>query len=1101
MNGVHSVQGQARAALEVFLRNILPHCDLGALAQELDRASLAQQLWHEGLALLFRVLFVAKLERPRKTQQCDPLVARESWQEHSIVHCLAPLARKLSKNETGLQASSLEKRLRESFDQFRQHHDWGIFCAANTALLDQLPWGDENVARFLNQLLNEPGTQEAMAQWTPEDLGRVYEGLLGLEPGITTTASCRLRRAALEVVVPLEQGESYRSRRGTGIQWVEEIPAEQFYVRAGLGRKTTGAYYTPAPFVAFLVRQALEPLVELHSPSAAPQPRALLRITVLDPAMGCGLFLVEACRFLGSALYQACCQVWRQGDQRQRLDVLELSREAFVDERKGPNEPEALDEPTSSQGDAPPLALIDCRRLVANHCLYGIDQNDKARDLAAMILDLECFTEGQPLRALDDHLVAGDALTGIFLRHLRRRPRSGRPLDTVFIQGLQSQYDELCRQRELATPGTWANHEASRSLRRVAALWAGVAKEDGSRRRDDELYVAAVKAMIRGEQPPEKDSQRLQLLCQIGSSGIVPELAFPEVFGTVEPQFSDVPVSDDSGHGQGGFHAVLGNPPWDKALPLEREFFASHDVAVLSVPTARERKPLYAKMKSAVPSLAQGWEDYQAPFLWERRLVERAYEWQTAVLTGPGRRRKTGGHGDRYRYFVERGWECLRPGGQLALVLPNALYGTAGATGVRRLLLQEMAWKVCLGFTNTNRIFDIGQGQRFCLIVAEKGASTVGVGVCFGVSETDWLERDDWQDRLLLMESRFLASLSPDYFCFPEVHSQEELDTLRVLAGPGRVPAGELFEQERLNFYQEMNMTTDSRRFTELAKVLGELELPDSTNPRLREALSLQEAGWLVVHEKGTFHSYDDQHKAQPRYLCHARRLNGGPDRAKREAARAACFFRLAGRSTVHASESEKSVFTLLPPGTVVGNSALTESAPYLRPNSRALILLALLNSSCFNCLVDFRMGTNLNQFLLNALPLPRLDSWQELFCAHGALRLVCNHPGFEPLWREQMQDSWRELEAPWNWPAVGTPKERQRVRAALDAVVASAYGLKPHQYEVVLSRLGPHSPLRQAAPLARRALVRLYDDGVEAFVQAEDPYTHIPLVQDLPSA
>ena len=119
----------------------------------------------------------------------------------------------------------------------------------------------------------------------------------------------RLRRAKLEVVLPAEHSARYRgngAKTGTRVAWVEDIPAGRFFLRVGLGRKTTGSYYTPHAFVRFLVRETLAPQIAERSPDFDPNPAAILALKVIDPATGSGHFLVEACRYLAEALYGAC---------------------------------------------------------------------------------------------------------------------------------------------------------------------------------------------------------------------------------------------------------------------------------------------------------------------------------------------------------------------------------------------------------------------------------------------------------------------------------------------------------------------------------------------------------------------------------------------------------------------------------------------------------------------------------------------------------------------------------------------------------------------------------------------------------------------------
>ena len=107
--------------------------------------------------------------------------------------------------------------------------------------------------------------------------------------------------------IDADDGEESNGRgKKTKVLWIEEIPPHRFYLRVGLGRKASGSYYTPHSFVRFLVQETLGPQVEERSPQNDPKPLEILKLKVLDPAMGSGHFLVEACRFLGEKLYEAC---------------------------------------------------------------------------------------------------------------------------------------------------------------------------------------------------------------------------------------------------------------------------------------------------------------------------------------------------------------------------------------------------------------------------------------------------------------------------------------------------------------------------------------------------------------------------------------------------------------------------------------------------------------------------------------------------------------------------------------------------------------------------------------------------------------------------
>jgi hypothetical protein len=130
----------------------------------------------------------------------------------------------------------------------------------------------------------------------------------------------------------------------------------------------------------------------------------------------------------------------------------------------------------------------------------------------------------------------------------------------------------------------------------------------------------------------------------------------------------------------------------------------------------------------------------------------------------------------------------------------------------------------------------------------------------------------------------------------------------------------------------------------------------------------------------------------------------------------------------------------------------------------------------------------------------PMVDSLiSDAFTAHAALRLTCNHSGYEPLWREQVGDAWREEgKEPFSWPVLAGDDERWEVRAAIDAVVADAYGLSRDQYEHVLSTFS-----QKSYPKAPQLCLAKFDElkkiGLDAFTRKYDPYHDIPLNENLP--
>jgi N-6 DNA Methylase len=142
-------------------------------------------------------------------------------------------------------------------------------------------------------------------------------------------------------------------------------------------RRRTGSHYTPRSLTAPIVKRALEPAFARLGPDAKPE--AVLDLKVCDPAMGSGAFLVEACRVFGERLVQA----WARWPETRPMIP--------------PDEDEHL----------------HARRLVAQRCLYGVDKNPRAVDLARLSLWLATLARDHEFTFLDHALKCGDSLVGL----------------------------------------------------------------------------------------------------------------------------------------------------------------------------------------------------------------------------------------------------------------------------------------------------------------------------------------------------------------------------------------------------------------------------------------------------------------------------------------------------------------------------------------------------------------------------------------------------------------------------------------------------------------------------------------------------------------
>ncbi|MFH9863008.1 Eco57I restriction-modification methylase domain-containing protein [Streptomyces sp. NPDC017202] len=352
------------------------------------------------------------------------------------------------------------------------------------------------------------------------------------------------------------------------------IPNGTLYVTESSLRKNTGTHYTPRFLAEEVVLHALEPLVYEPGPlqtadtgewrlKSADQ---ILDLKVADIAMGSAAFLVAACRYLADRLIEA----W-ENEGRTDAMVYRAGR--------------AVDAVTAADAEQDPV-VVEARRQVIEHCLYGVDINPMAVEMAKLSLWLVSMDPERPFTFLDDRLVCGDSLLGVHsmeqLQSVHMKP-SGQT--DVLAEQARELVDQLTRERLAITaikgvdlPALQKKRERleevnrhSRRLRLVGDLIAGAAlatcasgrvpwyEEEGGERVRDLFPRAAwiVRQIV--EEGVEDDSEVLQgarataeewLAAESiqGALGRLPvhwPLIFPEVFSL-----------------RGGFDAVVGNPPF-----------------------------------------------------------------------------------------------------------------------------------------------------------------------------------------------------------------------------------------------------------------------------------------------------------------------------------------------------------------------------------------------------------------------------------------------------------------------------------------------------------------------------------------------------------
>ena len=350
-------------------------------------------------------------------------------------------------------------------------------------------------------------------------------------------------------------------------EWGEPVVYHKgsFYVTEGRDRRSSGTHYTPKTLTEMIVKEALEPVVYDGPAKGASRaewklksPNELLNLKVCDPAMGSGAFLVQVCRYLGDRLVDA----W---------EIAEKAGKAI--DRYGVVTESPPKEPMSKVMDD---RLCIARQLVAEKCLYGVDINPLAVELAKLSIWLVTISKDRPFGFLDHNLKSGDSLLGISnidqLVQFRMKP-SARGVGNLMELPIRQMVAEAAAEREairnahvrdindvrLQIQHNKNAENITRHLKDYADYFIGQVFSLGkpSRKTDAMLDSASMTSSILLN--PEIDAHTASSLKKdsiVRLSYDLPAgqtaarrpfhwaIEFPEVFA------------------QGGFNAIVGNPPF-----------------------------------------------------------------------------------------------------------------------------------------------------------------------------------------------------------------------------------------------------------------------------------------------------------------------------------------------------------------------------------------------------------------------------------------------------------------------------------------------------------------------------------------------------------
>nr|WP_314444413.1 hypothetical protein [uncultured Sphingomonas sp.] len=700
-------------------------------------------------------------------------------------------------------------------------YNGGLFAPARTPLLEQVRLPDSIIAPLLDKLSFErDGSSRSYINYrdlTVQQLGSIYERLL-----------------EHEVV------------RGNGIVAVQPN---------AFARKGSGSYYTPDGLVSLILEKTLEPLFgEARTGFAAVIARiekddnegdvaaelneadpaaALLKLRICDPAMGSGHFLVSLVDLIADKVLEAMAEATALAEEAGYDHVSPVADEIAAIRRT------ILRNARDRAWDINEAQLDDrhiVRRMVLKRCVYGVDKNPMAVELAKVSLWLHTFTVGAPLSFIDHHLRCGDSLFGLGVRDaietasnlggqllwheaLRNAHRSAEAMRT--IESLtDAEIGEAHRSAKMWSDVELMTGELDSFVSFMHALdWLDLSKEkkglvrlwlDG--RFGDAIPIARGRKEPQGGKAKPQEVEAFRELWRTAR-----RLIEEERFFNWQIAFPGVWQDWESSKPRGGFDAIVGNPPWDRFEFEEIPWFAARDpnIALERLKSKREERIL--KLKQERPELHRQFCDAST----RRRQAAKVVK-----FSGIYSELNTGKL-NIYKTFVERSCQLVNARGMVGLLTPIGIGTDHNVSKFVKRITKGRNLKAFIAFENRRRwLFKDVHAEDQPTVFIMGGASREFETFEYAV-KLHQLPSGEKPTQPVELSRDTLKLLNPNTGTMPIVRTMDGLSLLLktynnfpiFIERPGRNECA-LFA---VKYRQMINMTSRSRGFR-TKKMLTEME-------------------------------------------------------------------------------------------------------------------------------------------------------------------------------------------------------------------------------------------------------------------------------------
>lgn len=864
-------------------------------------------------------------------------------------------------------------------------------------------------------------------------------------------------------------------------------------------RKVSGSYYTPDDLVKLVVKETLGPIVEekklnfskkvealrtasigdsekLKALSSFDVAEALLDIKVCDPAMGSGHFLVHLIDLLADEINDAVEDSGNLVPKEWGIYRSPVYKE--IENVRSQLLSNAEENKWKIDGDQVDDRQI-IRRLFLKRCVYGVDKNPMAVELAKVSLWLHTVTLGAPLTFVDHHLQCGDSLFGLWIETaLKKSDQYGSPL--LWKEYMRRAYQAADQMREMEQITDSEIKQAKDSakiyknlrdstqgldeiLKFVNALdWLKI-DTNGKKQAVKSFFDGQLGdpvAILTNEEIPNTDveygSEFLSILNEVR------DLIKEERFMNWQLAFPGVWSDWEKKELTGGFDAIIGNPPWDRMKLEQTEWFSERRPDIAETVRANDRKKKIKALSEIGDPLAKEYDKASGRIATAREFARKCGEYPLL----------SGGDINLYSLFVERALSLVNNAGMIGLLVPSGIAHDFNAAAFFKHVTSNGQLRAFYDFENGRRgrrtqpfFPDVARQMKFCVFIASGTHSSLPVKCAFYLNDVSTLEREESKNTFTTED--FLR-FNPNTGTLPIFRSAKDIELAKKLYS-NSVPLVDRSSDETkfawpARYSTMFHMANDSGVF----RTRQELERIESAYSLGNNIYDSPTGKWLPLYLGKMIHQFDhraasvklneenlhnpavtnnisESQKANPNfsptplYWVNEKKINLPKD----------IDWVISFRSIARATDSRTMIAAAVPKAGFGNQAPLLVWDKAQLPVQQSALLLGNFGATIFDYATRQKIqGANINWYIVEQLPMVHPSKFSETVFGEKTAEQIVKEIVLELTYTSHdivafavdlgFIDEQGNVKKPFVWDK----KRRLNLRAKLDAVFLNLYGI-----------------------------------------------------------